>query len=123
MLADLAAVDVTLRLFDPEIRLAEIKPKPFPPVRGCNTPGMRVRDVLGTLRETGQPMTTREIAKRLLGGRGRDRHLLSRAGEIVGASLRKLRAKGVVTAGRGSGKQMEWRLAGDVRWRIAGLTE
>ncbi len=56
-------------------------------------------------------MTTPEIAKRLLGGRGGDRRVLSRAGEIVGASLRKLRAKGVVMADRGSAKQMEWQLA------------
>ena len=111
MLADLAAVDTTLRLFDPEIRLAEIKPKPYPPGRGCNSPGMRVRDVLGTMRETGRPMTSAEIAKRLLGARGGDRRELSRAGEIVGASLRKLRAKGVVMADRGPAKQMEWRLA------------
>jgi hypothetical protein len=112
MLADLAALDTTLRLFDPEIRLAQIKPKPYPPVRGCSTPGMRVRDVLGCLRETGRPMTSAEIAKRLLGARGRDKRMLLRAGEIVGAALRKLRARGVVTAER-PGKQVEWRLASE----------
>ena len=51
---------------------------------------MRVRDVLGVLRETGRPMTTREIAARLLAGQGPggDERMLSRAGEIVGAAPR-----------------------------------
>jgi hypothetical protein len=59
MLASLAALDATLRLFDPELRPQAIRPKPFPPRRGPEQPGMRVRDVLGALRETGRPMTTR----------------------------------------------------------------
>src|SRR5688500_5449044 len=86
MLANLAALDTTLRLFDPGIRVQAIRPKPFPPVRSYQSPGMRVRDVLGARRETGAPMTTREIAARLLAGQGRggDEKALSRAGEIVG---------------------------------------
>ena len=114
MLASLAAVDTTLRLFDPGIRVQAIRPKPFPPVRGQGTPGMRVRDVLGTLRETGRPMATREIAARLLAGQGLagDERTLSRAGEIVGAALRKLRAKGVAAAQPGPGTRMLWSLAG-----------
>ena len=114
MLADLAAVDVTLRLFNPEIRLAKIKPKPFPPGRGCNTPGMRVRDVLGTLRETGRTMTTQRspsgcwaavaVTDRSCQGWGDRRGIVAQAaGE-----------------GRGdrrpwAGKQMEWRLAEPAR--------
>ena len=113
MLASLAALDATLRLFDPEIRVQAIRPKPFPPVRNYQSPGMRVRDVLGALRETGRPMTTREIAARLLAGQGRggDEKMLSRAGEIVGAALRKLRAKEVVSAQPGPGTRMLWSLA------------
>jgi hypothetical protein len=111
MLASLAALDATLRLFDPEIRVQAIRPKPFPPVRNHQSPGMRVRDVLGALRETGRPMTTREIAARLLAGqaRGGDEKALSRAGEIVGAALRKLRAKGVASARPGT--RTLWTLA------------
>ena len=108
MLASLAALDATLRLFDPEIRVQAIRPKPFPPVRNSQSPGMRVRDVLGALRETGRPMATREIAARLLAGQGRggDEKMPSRAGEIVGAALRKLRAKGAVSAQPGPGTRM-----------------
>ena len=73
---------------------------------------MCIRDVLGALRETGGPMTTREIAARLLAGRGHgsDEKALSRAGEIVGAALRKLRAKGVASAQPGPGTRMLWTL-------------
>src|SRR3954453_389959 len=96
-LASLAALDATLRLFDPELRPQAIRPRPFPPRRGPEQPGMRVRDVLGALRETGRPMTTREVAERLLAGRavGNDK-LVSRGSEIVGAALRKLRARDAV---------------------------
>src|SRR3954469_4370885 len=88
MLAALAALDATLRLFDSEARPEAIRPKPYPPLRGPDSPGIRARDVLGALRETGRPMTTREIAQRLLGGRGVGDHgLLSRSSEIVGAAL------------------------------------
>ena len=113
MLASLAAVDATLRLFDPGIRVQAIRPKPFPPVRGHGTPGMRVRDVLGALRETGRPITTRKIAARLLAGQGLggDERMLSRAGEIVEAALRKLRAKGVAASQPGPGTRMLWSLA------------
>src|SRR4051794_23738886 len=109
MLASLAALDATLRLFDPELR-----PQAFPPRRGPEQPGMRVRDVMGALRETGRPMTTREIAERLLAGRavGNDK-LVSRGSEIVGAALRKLRPKGVVACEPGPGGRGLWTLASD----------
>ena len=108
MLASLAALDATLRLFDPDLRPQAIRPKPFPPRRGPEQPG-RVRDVLGALRETGRPMTTREIAERLLAGRavGND-ELVSRGSEFVGAALRKLRARGVAACGPGA--RVPWRL-------------
>ena len=114
MLASLAALDATLRLFDPDLRPQAIRPKPFPPRRGPEQPGMGVRDVLGALRETGRPMTTWEIAERLLAGRavGND-ELVSRGSEIVGAALRKLRARGVAACGPGTGNRGLWRLAGD----------
>jgi hypothetical protein len=114
MLASLAALDATLCLFDPQLRPQAIRPKPFPPLRGPEQPGMRVRDVLGALRETGRPMTTREIAERLLAGRaiGNDK-LVSRGSEIVGAALRKLRPKGVVACEPGPGGRGLWTLASD----------
>src|SRR3954468_23794664 len=91
MLASLAALDATLRLFDPELRPQAIRPRPFPPRRGPEQPVMRVRDVLGALRETGRPMTTREIAERLLAGRAvGDDKLVSRGSEIVGGGVREV---------------------------------
>lgn len=74
---------------------------------------MRVSDVLGALRETGRPMTTREIAERLLAGQGMagGPKFASKAGEIVGAALLKLRAKGVTAAERGAGQEAVWELA------------
>src|SRR5918997_114498 len=70
MLAGLAALDTTLRIFDPELRPEAVRPKPYRPASGQPSPGIRSRDVLGVLRETGRPMTAREIAERLLAGQG-----------------------------------------------------
>src|SRR3954447_18116504 len=112
MLASLAALDTTLRLFDPELRPQAIRPRPCPPRRGPEQPGMRARDVLGALRETGRPMTTREIAERPLARRagGNDKPV-SRGSEIVGAALRKLRARDAVACDSGPSGRGLWRLA------------
>ncbi len=46
LLIDLDAIDATLRLFDPDIALEEIRPKPLPPRHGAYK-GEVVRLVLG----------------------------------------------------------------------------
>ena len=114
MLAGLAALDATLRLFAPDADPGAIRPKPHSPLRGPDSPGIRARDVLAAPRETGRPMTTRDIAQRLLGGRGTGDHgLPSRSGEIVGAALRKLKARGTVAREPGPCNRGLWRLAAD----------
>jgi hypothetical protein len=50
MLIDLDSLDATIRLFDPEIDLVEIKPKPLP-ARNQAFRGEVSRIVLGTLRK------------------------------------------------------------------------
>ena len=53
MLASLAALDATLRLFDPGIRVQAIRPKPFPPVQGAPAPAFAAR--LNYFRSIGAP--------------------------------------------------------------------
>jgi hypothetical protein len=114
MLAGLAALDTTLRLFDPAIEVEAIRPLPCGPRREGAPLGMRARDVLGVLREAGRPMTAREIAARLLEakGAGGEAGLLEQARETVAASLRRQRARGVVAFGPDGGRSGLWRLAG-----------
>ena len=98
MLAGLAALDTTLRLFDPSIRAEGVRPKAHRPGNGHASPGIETRDVLGALREAAGPLTARETASRPLtqAGREADEGTLRRAAEAVGKALRRQRAKGVV---------------------------
>src|SRR5918997_2796126 len=72
MLASLAALDTTLRLFDPTIRVESIRPKAHRPGNGQPSPGIATRDVLAALRDAAGPLTAREIASRLLTQAGRE---------------------------------------------------
>jgi hypothetical protein len=64
--ADLTHLDATLRLFDPTIRLSEIRPRR----RHLRNPWFRhgecLRLIYDALREAGQPVTTRELSERIM---------------------------------------------------------
>jgi hypothetical protein len=64
--ANLAHVDATMRLFDPDIRPKDIRPKQ---PRERNTwfrQGECLRLIYDELREATQPVTTRELAERIM---------------------------------------------------------
>jgi hypothetical protein len=64
--ANLAHVDATMRLFDPEIQPKDIRPKQ-PRVRNAwFRPGESLRLIYDELREATQPLTTRELAERIM---------------------------------------------------------
>ena len=65
LIIDVDNVDATIRLFAPDIDLAEIKPKPLPP-RHAAFQGEMTRIILGVLRETGLTLTTRDLALRIM---------------------------------------------------------
>src|ERR671926_124057 len=67
MVANLGHLDATLRLFDPEIRLDAIRPKTPRPAADPGRPEITTRMVLDVMRRAGEPLSTREIAARLLG--------------------------------------------------------
>jgi hypothetical protein len=63
---NLAHLDATMRLFDPNIQPKDIRPKR---PRVCNVwfrPGECLRLIYDELREATQPVTTRELAERLM---------------------------------------------------------
>jgi hypothetical protein len=63
---NLAHLDATIRLFDPNIQPNDIRPKR---PRVCNVwfrPGECLRLIYDELREATQPVTTRELAERLM---------------------------------------------------------
>jgi hypothetical protein len=64
--ADLTHLDATLRLFDPTIRLSDIRPRRRYVRNTWFRHGECLRLVYDTLREAGQPVTTRDLADRIM---------------------------------------------------------
>jgi hypothetical protein len=63
---DLAHLDATMRLFDPDIRPQEIRPRQ-PRARSVwFRPGECLRLIYDELRDASQPVTTRELAVRIM---------------------------------------------------------
>jgi hypothetical protein len=65
--ADLAHLDATMRLFDPEIRPNDIRPKQPRARNVWFRPGECLRLIYDALREATQPVTTRGLAERIMG--------------------------------------------------------
>lgn len=68
--ANLAHVDATMRLFDPDIRPKDIRPKQPRARNAWFRPRECLRLVYDELRETTQPVTTRALAERIMQAKG-----------------------------------------------------
>lgn len=111
LIIDLDNLDHTIRLFDPDIDLVDIKPKPLPP-RHQAYQGELTRIVLSALRTSPTPMTTAELAKHVMAARNldtADRRLVKLMGKRVGACLRNHRDKGIVQSEQGADQCLVWR--------------
>ena len=93
---DIDNLDATLRIFEPNIDLEEIKPKPllprFPAYRG-----EIARIVLAALRQTTGKLTTRDLTIRVMTERGlnlRDKKLIGTMAKRTGACLEQYRNRG-----------------------------
>ena len=64
--ASLAHVDATMRLFDPDIRPKDIRPKQPRERNAWFRQGECLRLIYDELREATQPVTTRELAERIM---------------------------------------------------------
>ena len=64
--ANLAHLDATIRLFDPDIRPNTIRPKQQRARNAWFRPGECLRLIYDELRDAVQPMTTRELAERIM---------------------------------------------------------
>lgn len=63
---DLAHLDATMRLFDPKIQPSDIRPRQQRARNVWFRPGECLRLIYDELREATQPMTTRELAERIM---------------------------------------------------------
>ena len=115
LLVEVAALDTTLRVFDPDVRLDAIRPRPVrcPELWG-GRPHVFTRRVLEVLRRAGEPVPTRQITWRLLEEQGLDTgdaKVWTPASEGVCKALRRFRRRGIVRSTPGEGQQLLWELA------------
>jgi hypothetical protein len=109
--ANLAHLDATMRLFDPDLRPNRIRAKQQRTRSAWFRPGECLRLIYDELRDAVQPMTTRELAERIMRVKAmptaddRQRELVQKT--ILGSLNR---AKETIT-------RVE--TAGVVRWRLA----
>ena len=90
LIIDLDNLDHTIRIFDPDIDLVEVKPKRLPP-RLQTYLGELIRIVLSALRNSPKPLTTAEIAQHVMVARNldtADKRLAKLMSKRVGACLK-----------------------------------
>lgn len=109
---DMDHVDATLRMFDPDIELDEIKPKPLPP-RHRAFRGQVTRAILAMLRKEGaldaKAITLRLMAERELNMKDAD--LVKAFHKRIGAALRNLRDRTLVVSEGDRNGPLVWSLA------------
>lgn len=108
-------IDATIRVFKPDIDIADMPERPAPPPNAAFR-GEVQRFLLHTLRLASTPMTTTQLGEAVMRSRGlntSDRVLAKLIGKRTGHSLGRLRRQGFVTGERYSkGAELEWRLTG-----------
>jgi len=107
--ANLAHVDATMRLFDPDIRPNDIRPKQLRERNAWFRQGECLRLIYDELREATQPATTRELAERIM-----------QVKAIPAADDGRERVQKTLLAWLNRAKQTIARVetAGVVRWRL-----
>lgn len=113
LVIDLDHIDAAIHIFDPSIELEEIKSRPVPAPHHAFR-GQVTRVVLTTLRNAKKPLTTQDIAQRVMAERGLDTsnvRLLKTMTKRAGACLRNLQKQGGVSRQPGPGQFMLWSVA------------
>lgn len=111
---DLASIDATLRIVAPDMVVEAIRPKAFRPPDDWSRRGQMSRLVLSILRQSKEPLTTREIAAQMLLERAMDAEdvrMLRTMTKRVAAALREQRDKGRAVSEDGPGTYQLWEVA------------
>lgn len=113
LVIDLDHVDAAIHIFDPSIELEEIKARPVPPKHHAFR-GEVSRIVLTALRNAKRPLTTADVAQRVMAERGLDTgnvRLLKTIAKRTGACLRHWEKRGAAAKKPGPDKFMLWEIA------------
>jgi hypothetical protein len=112
LIAELDHIDAAIRIFNPDIDIQAIRSKPVPP-RHAAFKGEVTRIVFKALREAKEPLTSRDIALRLMKERGLnpdDRELSVIMVRRICACLRVQKQKGLVRNAENLGNLQGWEL-------------
>ncbi len=104
LVIDLDNLDAAIRLFNPDIVLEEVRPRPLPP-RNSASKGEVARVILSSLRNSDTPLDALELAKHVMAERGIDQNDKKMAQTIrkrVSAALRHYRVRGVLKSTQGA---------------------
>ena len=110
LIIDLDNVDATIRLFDPNVDLEEIKAKPLP-ARNAAFRGEVARIILTYLRKASGPLPAHDITLAVMTSRAlnpADKPLLRVLSKRVHACLRHNRLIGTVRSVPGPGRSVLW---------------
>ncbi len=110
---DLGHLDAVIRQFDPDCKLASIRPK-RPRGPDVARPGEMSRFVLGVLRDAAEPIPTPDVVVRFMAQRGmdgQDRKLVERITKRIVSTLRHQAGKGTVRSQPGPGRVLLWEVA------------
>lgn len=110
---DLGHLDAVIRQFDPEHDITGIRPK-RPRSPDAAGRGEMSRYVLGVLREAKGPLSTVDVAQRIMADRGidaDDRRAVRLATKRIGMTLSHQKVKGTVRALPGAGTMGLWEVA------------
>ena len=114
LIADLSHIDSAIRVFRPDIDLADL-PEKLAPAPFTGFRGEIQRFLLDELRKANHPLSTFDLADRIMAKRGLnadDRVIVKLIQRRTGYALAKLRNKGRVTSERlHRSAPLEWELA------------
>jgi len=110
LLKDLEHLDATIRLIAPDYEPEGIAPKLFRPPEDWSKRGQMSRMILSILRVAKEPMTTREIASKMILERGlaMDVKMLKLMTKRCASSLRDMREKGRAASDGAGGMYQTW---------------
>jgi hypothetical protein len=110
LVADLEAIEHTIRLFDPDAQLGRAKPLPSP---HAAFKGEMRRDIMAALRAATEPLTSLDIARQVIAVRKLpdDPKTVTMMRKRAGAAMWKLKAKGWVKEVPREGDYKAWRMA------------
>jgi hypothetical protein len=111
--ADLGHLDATLKLFAPEMDLRTLRTKEHRQRNAFFNPGEVPRFLLDTLRQAGEPLTSRALAEQVVAVKGLDNTFatIEAVQKSLITALKALVRRGALAEGPKAGMARTWRIA------------